>query len=152
MYFFIMIMFCMGFFSSCNSLKDMNFKLYYYKGDSIDEIKNSPEIAKKIEELIFETTEILKLLVSSERVEMIKSNETCIEVIFEKRIRVNSKKLGSFKIDRLLIPLSGDFIGTEKSPVITIFLGDKNYMSGPLRNYNGLEKLNQLRLIIEKIP
>ena len=63
---------------------------------------------------------------------------------------MKSNVFGTYKVDRILIPFEGKFVGTEKSPVITIFLGDKGYICGPLRNSHGLEALNKLKEEVDK--
>lgn len=129
-------------------------KVNYYNLGNL----NSPEIKEETQEkilvlatnLISNSNDILKLLVDESRIEEIKQNETAIEIIFEEYKSFTSDELGTDKVKKLLFPLSGDFIGNDEDPVITIFLGDDSYFSGPYRNKNGLETLNKIKALVEK--
>jgi hypothetical protein len=106
------------------------------------------EILTLTRDLISNSSDILKLLVNDSRIEEIKQNEVSIEIIFEEHNLFTSDELGTEKVNKILFPLSGDFIGNTEDPVITIFLGDESYFSGPYRNEKGFDKLMELKKIV----
>lgn len=101
-----------------------------------------------IDELISNSNDILKLLVNNSTIEEIKKNEKAIEIIFSKEQLFTSKELGAEKIKKLFFPLTGDFIGDNNDQVITIFLGEDEYFTGPYRNDKGFSKLKELEKLI----
>jgi hypothetical protein len=141
------------FLSGCNEEKNI-MKIKYYSSSEERNPRLSEEQQKEIlnlvTDLISNSNDILKLLVDEIRIEEIKQNETAIELIFEEYKVFTSDDLGTDKVKKLFFPLSGDFIGNDEDPVITIFLGDESYFSGPYRNENGLETLNKIKALIEK--
>jgi len=134
--------------------KEMNImKISYYSNFKVQNPKLSEkqqeEILNLVTDLISSSDDLLRLAVNDATIDQIKENETSFEIIFEEYNVFTSDKLGTEKIKKILFPLSGDFIGNEKDPVITIFLGDESYFSGPYRNYNGLEKLFKIKELVE---
>jgi hypothetical protein len=135
--------------------EEKNFmKISYYSNSKVQNPKLSEkqqkEILNLVTYLISSSSDILKLLVNESRISEIKKNETAIEIIFEEYKIFTSDELGTDKVKKLFFPLSGDFIGNDEDPVITIFLGDESYFSGPYRNENGLETLNKIKSLVEK--
>jgi len=129
---------------------DVEAEYYYFNRGIYKKIKiQQPENYYNIlMELIRGTDEILKLLVSEERIDKIKHDESGIEIIFNESIRIHSQNLGIFKINKLLIPFEGYYVGNEKDPMSTIFIGDNGYMSGPLRNSKGFEHVKKIELLL----
>ncbi len=129
-------------------------KISYYSNSKAQNPKLSEkqqeEILDLVTNLISSSNDILKLLVDDSTTSEIKQNETAIEIIFEEYKIFTSDELGTDKVKKLFFPLSGDFIGNEKDPVITIFLGDESYFSGPYRNDNGLETLIRIKTLVEQ--
>lgn len=129
-------------------------KISYYSNSKAQNpklsVKQEEEILNLVTDLISSSNDILKLLVDESRIEEIKQNETAIEIIFDEYKIFTSDELGTDKVKKLFLPLSGDFIGNNEDPVITIFLGDESYFSGPYRNENGLETLNKIKSLVEK--
>jgi len=136
---------------TCKEATSTNFKLYYFKTGKTKEIKSEklPQILSIVEKLILNTEDMLKLRVSDKKINTIKKNDSGIELVFKKRIRVTSKQFGIYEIKKILIPFEGEFTGSEKSPVVTIFLADKGYLSGPLRNFNGLNSLKEIKGLMQ---
>lgn len=87
---------------------------------------------------------MLRLHVSPERIENIMSNDSGIEVLFHDRVSVTSRQFGEFTVNKILVPFEGEFVGDESSPVVTVFLGDNGYFTGPLRNSQGLAVLQEI--------
>lgn len=94
-----------------------------------------PEI---LEELVAGTTEMLRLLVSEERIQEIRETRA-VEVVFDESRRFTSEALDAYDARRVLVPLQeGDYAGDEENPRLTIFLGDESYQTGPLLHPSGL--------------
>jgi hypothetical protein len=131
-------------------VKNSEYKCFYFKQGNYKEIdiKSPDRLNHHLEKLINETDDVLKLLVSEERINDIKKEESGIEIIYTEKTSIKSSKLGQFLIDRILIPFEGTFVGDSSSPVVTIFIGDSTYISGPLRNSNGLNDLDSLKQIV----
>jgi len=126
---------------------------YYNRGEVQSPVLNEStqkDILILITDLISNSNDILKLLVSDATTDAIKQDETSIEIIFAEYKSFTSNELGTDKVKKLLFPLSGDFIGNINDPVITIFLGDEDYFTGPYRNENGLIKLMEIKKIIDQ--
>ncbi len=123
-------------------------KIIYYKNGNEQNLDTSKldtkEILIKLKELSENTTQIMRVYISEERLEAIKKEETGLEFILGKEIIINSPVLGKYSVKKIFIPLSGDFIGNEKSPVITVFLGKDEYYPEALRNMNGYNDLKYL--------
>jgi len=134
--------------------QEKNMKIFYFEKGKLIEIKNEKldlsELNQLLKSMFSNTDDMLKLHVDSLRISQIMKNETGIEITFSEERLFNSKEFGSYKIRKLLIPFTGEFVGNEQSPVITIFAADTKYFSGPLRNSNGFNELNKLRQMIDK--
>jgi hypothetical protein len=110
-------------------------KIEYFKNGIKHELKdfNNLDVKKNILGLFNGTEQVIKLLVSEDFIsDFIKNNEG-IEVTFHEMTTLESKHLGKYKLIKLLIPLSGKYIGKESSPSVIIFVADqKGYFTGPL--------------------
>ena len=76
------------------------------------------------------------------------NNESGIEIEYKEKRIFKSDEFGSFMVKRILIPFSGEYTGNEQFPVITVFLGNEDFLSGPLRNSNGLKEVKIIRQMI----
>lgn len=139
---------------SCRE-QDKTMKIVYFEKGSSSELNNKEidlkELDKQIRDLFFNTDDMLKLHVDSERISSIMKNDSGIEITFTKEQNFTSKEFGKMKVNKLLIPFSGDFVGNNSSPVITLFPANGDYYSGPLRNSRGLSQLMKIRDTILKI-
>lgn len=113
-------------------------------------IKDSDQFFKQVNDLILGTDDTIKLLVSPEQIEALKQSDYCVEIIFEKAVFVRSRKLGIYRIDRILIPFEGEFVGTETGPTLTLFLGKGSYFSGPLQNSDGFGYIKEIRALLDE--
>ena len=99
-----------------------------------------------LKELIAGTDDKLRLLVNEDRIQQIKNNTDGIEIKFSGSRILHSSILEDYQVDGLLIPFSGEFAGQDG--VATIFLADKVYLSGPLRNSRGREIIKLIEELI----
>lgn len=133
---------------------DTSFKVFYYQDNKTYNVnldkKSMEEVYNLVKELAYNTDDMLKLIVTSSRIEELKNKETVIEVIFNNFIYIDSRVFGRIKAKKVLIPLSGDFIGGGTSLMTTIFYAENNYSSGPLRNSNGLPIVEKIKRIIKE--
>lgn len=147
----IKIILLLVFLAGCKEEKTILNVNYYIHGEVQFPILNvdlQKEILTLITTLVSNSDDILKLFIIDSTIENIKQNETSIEIIFKEHNMFTSEKLGAEKVKKMLLPLSGDFIGNAEDPIITILLGDEEYFSGPYRNKNGFEKLMKIKNII----
>jgi hypothetical protein len=112
--------------------------------------KTKAEIIEHLSELFLNTTDRLRVHLSENRINHLKATEKLIEIKLDSAITLNSIQYGDKRIDLILLPLSGDYIGDENDPVITMIVGNKTYSTGPYRNKNGLETLNKIKSLVEK--
>ena len=134
--------------------KPLDMKVIYFNCGK----ENSPEISKpdrnKISQLLIKLfsncDEALKLYIDDERIKGIKKNDSGVEIFFTKPIIYKTKSLGNYKVEKVMIPFTGDFAGDEKSSDITIFAGEKEYFTPALRNSNGYKNVIELEKIIRK--
>lgn len=120
---------------TCNSMNDSDLSLTYFnKGKAIVIKEYEKEVLMdKITELISSLNQPISLIVTKELIDKIKNDDECLEIIFD---RPTVFKLGNnrkMEISKLLIPLSGKYVGNEKSPSDIIFLGNNDgYITGPM--------------------
>ena len=113
---------------------------------------NSEEIHSLLKDLVKHTDEMLKVYLSPERIEKIKQDEQYIEILFDSKIIITSDAFGDYNINKILIPLTGTFGTSNKSHKTIIILGDDDgYISGPLKNSNGYDKVQELKSVLEKL-
>ena len=138
------------FLFGCKSMDNINYSVYLFNKGEYTKVKSelSEKIVNILKDIVLDTDDMLRLHVSKERIETIKKNNSGIEVIFKKKNSITSKKMGVFEINKILIPFEGDFVGNENSPVVTVFLGNNGYITGPLRNSDGLKKLEEIKKVI----
>jgi hypothetical protein len=129
------------------------FKINYYKEGKIYEViinkDYSPNVYNKIIQLLKETNDVLRLIVEEETIKNIKEKEEVVEIIFDELQLFDSKILGKNETKKILLPLSGEFTGNIEKPIVTLFLGDEEYFSGPLINTTGFIDLLELKGFIE---
>ena len=107
-------------------------------------------VADILDMLFLGSSEALKLLVNDAKIEDIKKTESAVEIQLEKETIFKSTEMGQYNVDKIFLPFTGDFVGNDKDPIITVFAGDaKGYFSGPLRNPNGYAKLMELKALLE---
>ena len=127
-------------------------KIIYYDSGKATNINTSKldteKIFTEVKELCSNTTEIMRVYISKERIEQLKEDEKGLEIVLEKEIEINSPVTGKYTVKKIFFPLSGDFIGNAESPVITVFLGKDKYYASALRNKNGYGKLKNLEKVI----
>jgi hypothetical protein len=128
-------------------------KIFYYTGGKQITIgSNLPgyvQLPGMAEDLLVGSDDMLRLAVDSDLIRRIKKQEGAIEVIFPSPTEFRISHFDKIvRPDRLLIPLSGEFVGTGENPPAVIFLGYPDYSSGPYTNYKGI---SELKLIINNL-
>lgn len=110
------------------------------------------EDSKTVKEILFElllkTDDMMRIYFDSTNIEEIKHSEKCIEIIFDKVEHLNTGFLGEVSLNKILLPISGDFKPTEKTDIVTIIIGENEYSSGPLTASGGLKLIMQLEKIV----
>jgi hypothetical protein len=89
-----------------------------------------------MEEALTSAHDILKLAVSTERIQEFKTKQISLEILYSepKELRV-TKFARTVKLDRMLVPLSGEFaVSPTKQKFVTVFYGLREYGPGPYTN------------------
>jgi hypothetical protein len=122
------------------------------KNSTAEKVSLEKDLQKRvfrlITSLIEESDDVLRLMVTGDRINEIKQSEESIEIVFNSTKVFESDQLGGESIKKILLPLTGEFIGSPEDPIITIFVGEDEYFSGPLRNRVGYPKLMEIKSII----
>jgi hypothetical protein len=152
---FILLFFTAFIFFNCTKdSHDMQIYLYE-KGEKI-KLENSSlnlsEINILLNSLIKNANEFVRLYMDEDRFEFLKKEESVVEFIFQESINILSNQLGELKFKRILIPLTGEFVGNEKSPNTTLFIGDDKYFPEPVSNKDGYADLMKLKTELDKAP
>ena len=133
---------------SCKENRQDTKIIYYDKGKEIaigSKLTGYADLIRATENLLVGADDMLRLAVDSELIKKIKKEESAIEVIFPKPIEFTiNYNMNIIHPDRILIPLSGEFTGTEENPPATIFHGYPEYSAGPYRNSKGLGQLKKI--------
>ncbi len=92
----------------------------------VDEPGSAEAVRQLCEAKLEEATDLLKLAVQRSLIDRLRLDEQAIEIFYPRpaTLTIRGRQV---TIDRLLIPLTGDFAGTRT----TIFYGDGEYASGP---------------------
>ncbi len=134
---------------SCSkSAKNISVK-YYENGKQTKislSLADEDRINEIISEFIYYTDDVLKLFVSEQLIESLKTEEAVLEIIWDSPQAFPSEEFGDHQLMQVLLPLSGDYIGNSEDSVITLFIGGiAGYETGPLRYSDGYELLMQLK-------
>ena len=134
--------------TSCKEQRQDMKIVYYHKGEETTlnpKLSDFSELIKATENLLVTADDMLRLAVDSELIKKIKEEESATEVIFPRPIEfiVNYNK-NIIHPNRILIPLSRDFVEEGENPTAVIFLGYPDYSSGPYTNHKGFEELNKI--------
>lgn len=90
----------------------------------------------------FQTSnDFYELLVTENLFQSIRESEQYIEISFSETKTLNTEKFGEMVVGKFLIPLSGNFAGSDQ---LTFFSGKKDFSNTPLLNTSGLSKLKEL--------
>lgn len=125
---------------------------YFSKGEesvvSFDSQADSDKMFRLVEDLVAGTDDKLRLLVSDAKIDQIKNEASGIEIKFSELKILHTNEPAAYQVDGLFIPCSGDFAGEDGYS--TVFLADQVYLSGPLRNSQGMEIVEQIKELIEQ--
>lgn len=134
--------------------KPLDMKIIYF--NSGKEIK--PDLSKSDQNRISQILvklfsgcdDALKLYIDEDRIKEIKKNDSGVEIFLAKSNIFKTKSQGKYKVEKIMIPFTGDFSGDEKSNDITIFAGEREYFTPALRNSNGFKNVTELEKIVRK--
>ena len=131
-------------------------KVFYHKGGKTVEYRVSPADQNKtlamLNEVFAGTNDMLRVRVSDQLVDRIRTTETALEFVFDKPSAFASRTYGKYAVRRLLLPLTGDYAGSENDSVATVFVAnDTGFISGPLRNPQARPVLVKLQLLLSRI-
>lgn len=150
---FYICFFLMIFFLLTNSkADDKSMKVIIFNKSAGSEVilndENIKNVKKILLELLLKTDDMMRVYFDSASIDEIKHTEKCIEIIFNKAEHFNTGFLGEVTLNKILIPISGDFKPNEKIDIVTIIIGENDYSSGPLTASGGLKLLQELEKIV----
>ena len=126
--FFIIIFFLLTY---CKA-DDKSMKVIIFNKSAGSEVilndENIKDVKKILLELLLKTDDMMRVYFDSASIDEIKHTEKCIEIIFNKAEHFNTGFLGEVTLNKILLPISGDFKPTEKIDIVTIIIG--NIVSG----------------------
>lgn len=117
----------------CKDAKNMEIKqvVIYHQGKQ-KEIEPTSEIEATVKECLNNVVDLMKLIVTNDRIRHIREEFSGVEIIFSGEVEFKLKPLGrSVKFSRIFIPTSGKFSGV-------LFLGDENYGYSPYPPYGSI--------------
>ena len=146
--FFIIIFFLLTY---CKA-DDKSMKVIIFNKSAESEVilndENIKDVKKILLELLLKTDDMMRVYFDSASIDEIKQTEKCIEIIFNKAEHFNTGFLGEVTLNKILLPISGDFKPTEKMDIVTIIIGENDYTSGPLTASGGLKLIQELEQIV----
>jgi hypothetical protein len=131
-------------------------KAFYYQGGKAAECRLSSADQEKalalLAELFAGTDDMLRVRVSEETVNRIRSGETALEFLFDEPHAFTSRTLGKYSVTRLLLPVTGDYAGPRNSSISTVLLANKEgFISGPLRSSHGGPLLGKIQALLSNL-
>jgi hypothetical protein len=136
--------------------KSVDMKIVYFNAGKEKTINIPKPDRNKISQILYSLfsncSEAFKLYIDEERIKGIKKDNSGVEIFLGKPVIFKTKSLGNYKVEKVMIPFTGDFAGSEKSSEVTIFAGESEYFTPALRNPNGFKKVKELEKIIGKVP
>lgn len=133
---------------SCKKKKESIKIIFYHQGQETildPELTEFFDLIKTAEILLVTADDMLKLMVDPELIEKIKKKDSALEIIYPKPIELTSDyDKQSIHPDRILIPLSGEFVREEENAPAVIFHGYPAYSSGPYTNSKGMKELKEI--------
>ncbi|MCB0727874.1 MAG: hypothetical protein KDD00_10445 [Ignavibacteriae bacterium] len=135
----------------CKYQSKEGLEIYIYENGNKSVVKLSSseksELLNIIDELFSDIDDELRLYVDPERVEEIKKDDKALEIVFDKETELITKNRGKYKLDRLLIPLTGELSLNKNENNIIFLTGNPDYAGSPLSsncNENTLKRFLKL--------
>lgn len=143
---FVITLFILFLLGASLMLTEKGLTMNYYQNGKKTQIKtHKKELIEKINQLVENADEDFLLIVTPEMIRNIKQEDTCLEIEYKQYHLIKTQRPRHYKIKKMLIPLSGEYAMNEKSKGAMIFLGDKEYFSGPLGNTNADILLQEIK-------
>ncbi len=109
------------------------------------ELSGFLDLIETAKDLLVTADDMLKLMVDPELIKEIKKKDSAIEIIYPKSIELTSDyDKQTIYPDRILIALSGEFVGENKNSPAVIFHGYPAYSAGPYTNSKGIRELKEI--------
>lgn len=135
----------------CNDQSKEGLEIYIYENGNKSVVKLSSseksELLNIIDDLFSDIDDELRLYVDPERVESIKNEDKALEIVFDNETELATKSRGKYKLDRLLIPLTGELSLNKNENNIIFLTGNPDYAGSPLSsncNENTLKRFLKL--------
>lgn len=149
----IIILTALLFFNQCKA-EDSSMKIFTYVNGTKSEVQSKSDEKHRVKEILsalfLKTDDMLRVHFDEDRINELKSEEKCIEIILDSVQKFNTGFLGETSIKKIFLPLSGDYQASEKIDIVTIIIGEEEYASGPLTASGGFKLLRELERIIFK--
>lgn len=125
---------------------------YFNKGE-MSKVEEFDEdiILSGVKGLIKDANQTISMIVTPEFIEKIKNENECVEIVFDSPQTFHDNFLSETVIEKILIPLSGKYIGDIDSPSVIVFLGNKEgYRTGPRGCENCLMYVDKIKDAISR--
>jgi hypothetical protein len=122
--------------------------LYYEKG-VLSKINPPDSLLSTVMNLVEKSDKQIKLIVSPELVSSIRKKDSCVEIKFASSKVITTQLKIKYKINKILIPLTGKYRLSEDSGKVIIFIGENQYFSGPLENSDGKLEIQEIQKMIQ---
>jgi hypothetical protein len=125
--------------------------VYFSQGTEKDiKVKNIITFEESVQELIAGIDDVVKQIVTKNVIKRSKDNASGIEIYFSETIAVNTKNGKSLNIDKLLIPYPILSDSQEKSSIVEIYYGGKEFYTPPYINSIGRSVLDKIKSLVEE--
>ncbi len=99
------------------------------------------------------TNDMLRVHVGEDLIEGIRKGAIALEFEFDTPTEFASPAQGTYALQRLLLPLTGDYAGSAQDPVVTVFMAnDQGFITGPLSSPDGRPVLLKLEDLLSALP
>ena len=99
------------------------------------------------------TNDMLRVHVSEDLIEGIRKGASALEFAFDTPTEFASPGQGTYSLQRLLLPLTGDYAGSAQNPGVTVFMAnDQGFITGPLSSPDGRPVLLKLEDLVSALP
>ncbi len=127
--------------------------VYYYDGGNRSQVhlqsSDATAVRKALFRLVEESDDRLSVYVGKAMREQITTSDTVVEVVLSSTVSLNSSVLGTHRVRRVLLPITGYLGGNDRDPGAIFLIGDEEYLSTPLGNSRGRPLVREIFRIVE---
>ncbi len=131
--------------------KAMTVKYYNEGKSSVVNIssRDDESIKRELKEIVRNIGDISRVYVDSERFKEMQAQDELIEIVFTEETEFESNIHKKIKLNKILIPITGDFGIREKSDLLYVFVGIDEYDGSPYEVNNSKERLSTIISVLK---